>query len=135
MSSPPSRRRGSQLPTDLAASFVSRLGRGATFGAAPQVAKRKSPQAHVSPEQLATVEDSPMLRLSLQQYMDDVEGSRDAITSLLRAADAATRCGLERSSGAETCAPPPRPRSAAMLRLACRSSPLASSAYASAHSR
>ena len=50
---------------------------------------------HVSPEQLATVDDSPMLRRSLQTYLSNVEESREAVAIFLKSADAATRVGLE----------------------------------------
>ena len=56
---------------------------------------QRARSAHVSPEQLATVEDSPMLRRSLQAYLSDVEESRDAVATFLKSADAATRVGLE----------------------------------------
>ena len=83
--------------SDLASSIASRL-RGSAPPAAPPAAVRGASRGslqHVSPEQLATVDDSPMLRRSLQAYMNDVEESRDAVTTFLKNADAATRVGLE----------------------------------------
>tara|TARA_B110001452_G_scaffold194955_1_gene164945 strand:+ start:144 stop:2777 length:2634 start_codon:yes stop_codon:yes gene_type:complete len=73
-------------------SIASRL-RGSAQPAAVRGASRGS--LHVSPEHLATVDDSPMLRRSLQAYMNDVEESRDAVTTFLKNADTATRVGLE----------------------------------------
>jgi len=68
-------------------------GNGTDRRGMPELQRARS--AHVSPEQLATVEDSPMLRRSLQAYLSDVEESRDAVATFLKSADAATRVGLE----------------------------------------
>ena len=65
---------------------------------------RRGSTPHVSPEQMATVEDSPMLRRSLQAYLADVEGSRDAVAAFLKNADAATRAGVQYAETLKTLA-------------------------------